>query len=117
MSNQKTIQTNFASQNLANGALSQVITIDKENMELLCVSIGFSAAVSQVISVTHKSVQGLTTYVFVLDSTTTSSATTYRYKANPPDVMKRGDTLTVACANSGTPASIAYARIMFRECS
>lgn len=116
MSMQKPVQTNFASQNLATGALSQVFTVDQEDMELLSVNIGFTAAVSQVISVTHKSIKGLTTYMFVIDTITTSSATSYRYKANPPDFLKRGDTITVACANSGTPASTAYAMIVYREC-
>lgn len=117
MSNQKTVQTNFASQNLATGALSQVLTIADENVELLSVNIGFSAAVSQVISVTHKSVNDLTKYIFVVDTATTSSATTYRYKANPPDLLKRGDTITIACANSGTPASTAYSMILYRVCN
>lgn len=115
MSNQKTIQSDYASQNLASAALSQILTIAQENVELLSVMIGFSAAVSQVVTVTRKSVKGLTTYVFLLDTATLSSASTYVFRPTGNVVFKRGDTLTIACANSGTPASIAYSEILFRE--
>lgn len=119
MSMQKVIQTSSTSQSLAGGALSHVLTITKDMMRecglLLEVSISFSGAVSQAVSVTRKSGINGVNYSPVLDSATLSSATTYRYKPNPADPLKIGDVITVACANSTTPAVTAYSEIRFRE--
>lgn len=115
----KPIQNSTASQSLASAALSHTLTIGndrncEESVELLEVSIKFSGAVTQAVSVTRQSVAG-SNYAPVLDSASLSSATTYIYRPNPSVPLRRGDVITVACANSGTPAVTAYSEIRYKE--
>jgi hypothetical protein len=117
----KPIQTSTASQSLASAALSHVLTIGsartvEQNIDLLTVMVHFTSAVTQTATVTISSVNGLTTYTFVVDSSSLSSATNYVYRPNPAIPLKRGDTITVAVTNSGTPAITAYSEIRYREC-
>lgn len=117
MSMNKQMITDQSSQNLNTGALSHVFTSTKENMELLSVMVHFSAAVSQACSVTLARLVGgvLTNYKWVLDSATLSSGVDYIFRPSGVVGIKRGDTITVAVANSGTPAATAYSEILVRE--
>lgn len=118
MSNNKPLKTSQASQALASAALSHVLTIAEENNELLSVMVHFTSAVTQTATVTlARLVSGvLTTYVWILDTSSLSSATNYIFRPTGTVGLKRGDTLTVAVTNSGTPSITAYSEILYREC-
>lgn len=116
----KLTKVSITSQSLASGALSHAVTMGsdrstEDSLELLEVVVKFSSAVSQAASVTRQSGPGGSNYAPVLDSATLSSATSYIYRPNPPAPLKRGDIITVAVANSGTPAVVAYSEIRYRE--
>lgn len=114
---ERTIQTSQASQLLSGGALSHVLTVTKENMELLSAMVHFTSGVSQTATVTlARLVAGvLTNYVWVLDTASLSSATNYIFRPTGTVGLKVGDTVTVAVTNSGTPSITAYSEILFRE--
>lgn len=115
----KQIKNSTTSQSLASGALSHTLTIGndrnvEESCELLEVSIKFGSAVTQTVTVSRQSVAG-SNWTPVLDTASLSSATTYIYRPAQGVPLKRGDILTVACTNSGTPAITAYSEIRYRE--
>ena len=118
MSN-KPIQNNTASQLLSSAALSHSLTIGaarsvEQSVELLEVTLKFSSAVTQTLTITRQSVAGAN-WAPVILTASLSSATSYQYKPSPADPLIRGDILTVACTNSGSPAVTVYSEIRYRE--
>lgn len=117
MSLNKPMKTDQKSQSLASAALSHILTVEEENAELLSVMVHFTSAVTQTATVTlARKVGGvLTNYVWVLDTSSLSGAVNYIFRPTGVVGLKRGDTLTVAVTNSGTPAITAYSEILYRE--
>lgn len=105
-----------SSQNLATGALSHEITIgtNTPNVEgsfkLGNVLLKAGANISQVVTVTKTPAAG-SNYATVLDTATLSSAQNYKYTPDGEIILRRGDKITLACANSGTPAVTVYSTI------
>lgn len=101
--------TKRGQQALGTGALTLdlVIGTDTPNYEgdfiLGSVMLAAASAISQAIAVTIIRAAGAA-YTFVIDSTTTSSATSYTFVPAGRHTLKRGDTVRLTCANSGTPA-------------
>jgi hypothetical protein len=119
----KPIQTSVALQALNSAALLHELVVGaaravEDNIELLAVMIHFGTAVTQTVTVSHVGVESSTNYLFVLDTSSLSGATNYIFRpSGVAPVFKRGDTIRVACTNSGTPAITAYSKIQYRECA
>lgn len=117
----KPIQDFISSQSLAAGALTHDVVIGaarspENDVELLSVMLKAGSAISQTVSVSHVGKEGAN-YVFVLDSSSLSSATNYVFRpSGVPPVFKRGDTVRVTCTNADTPAVTVYSKIQLREC-
>ena len=110
------IATKNASQALGSGSLTLdlVVGTDTPNVEgnfyLAQVLLAAASAISQVVSVTLIGKEG-STYTFLLDTSTLSSATTYVFRPTGICIIRRGDTVRLTCANSGTPAITVYGLI------
>lgn len=111
------LRTNQATVALNSAALAQTLTVENENMLLLAVMLHAVTAISQTVTVTLNSVFGLTTYTYLLDTATLSSATNYVFRPNPGIPLRRGDTIVVACTNSGTPSIVVYSEIRYCDAS
>lgn len=69
-----------------------------------------SIAISQAVVVTHVD-DSNSAYDTVLNSTTLSSETDYVHRPSERHPIKKGEKIKITCANSGTPAATAAAKI------
>lgn len=106
-----------ATQALGSGSLTHdvVIGTDTPNVEgsykLNRAALKAASAISQAVSVTKIPVAG-SSYPGLLDTSTLSSATTYDFRPAAGSVtLRRGDTIRLTCANSGTPAISVFSTI------
>lgn len=104
------------SQALNSAALSLAVVIgtDTPNFEgsyrLAGAKLHAGSAISQTATVTITPVAG-SNYARIEDTSALSSATNYSYTPTGDIVLKRGDTVTLACTNSGTPSITVYGTI------
>lgn len=103
-----------STQALGTGALTHSYVVTEDEVELLAVMLAAASAISQVVTVSHVGGEGAT-YTFTLDTSTLSSATTYIFRPSGAlPIFKKGDTIKLTCANSGTPAITVYSKIQYR---
>ena len=110
----KPLITATASQNLASAALSSTITFTADFVELLEVNLHSTIAITQTVTCTRVSVNGAN-YSFVLDTSSLSSQSNYIYAPTRGKAFRKGDTLTVTCTNTSTPAATVYLEVIYRE--
>lgn len=114
------VQTKSASQSLATNSLtiSLVIGTDTEAWDgdflLDQVLLAAGSAISQVVTVRHIGAEG-SDYNVVLNTSTLSSETSYSFRPDGRCPLKRGDTIRLTCANSGTPAITVYGKIQISK--
>lgn len=110
------VLTKNASQSLASASLTLSLLAGTDgpgmqgNYKVAQVTLAAASAISQVVTVSLIPVEGAT-YTVVLDTSTLSSATSYVFRPTGDCVVRRGDTIKLTCANSGTPAVIVYGLI------
>ena len=90
------------SQDLATGSLSTTTALTGA-FKIAYVSIHFSGAVSQTVTVTLDSAAGAA-FDTVIDKVTLSSNTDYFLPGDKSTVFATGNQINVTCTNSGTPA-------------
>ena len=108
--------TKNATQALGSGALTLTLAVgtDSPDMEgtyqVAQVVLAAASAISQVVTTSLIGVEG-SEYTVVLDTQTLSSATTYIFRPSGVALVRRGDSIKLTCANSGTPAISVYGLI------
>lgn len=109
-----------SSQALASGALSHSITIGTDTpgvhgaYKLTGVGLHAGSAISQTVTVTVIHAKGAD-YTQLLDTSTLSSATNYRFNPAYEIILQRGDKIVVGCTNSATPAITVYSTIELKR--
>ena len=113
------IQTKTGEQSLATGALTLDLVIGTDtpefegDFELCQVMLSSTISITQAIAVRHIGDEGAA-YDFVLDSSA-GALTDYVFRPTGECMLKRGDTIRLTCANSGTPAATVSAKIQVRK--
>lgn len=111
----KTFRSN-SSQDLSAGALTHSVVIGTAtpNVEgsyrVSRVALKAGSNISQVINVNVIPAAG-SNYTVLQDTATLSSAQNYSFLPDGDIILRRGDTIQLTCANSGTPSITVYSMI------
>ena len=103
-----------AAQLLSSGSLTLTLNDSTVDNFVHLVGIGFSGSVTQVVVLNLISSTGAA-YTMQLDSSSLSGVSKYVFKPNSPILVPAGWSLTLTCANSGTPAVTASAAMVYQR--
>lgn len=105
-----------ASQDLSAGSLTHdvVIGTDTPNVEgsfkIASVALKAASAISQVVTLSVIKAEG-SAYTDVINTETLSSDQNYTHSPSGDRILRRGDTVRLTCANSGTPSIVVSSTI------